>query len=560
MLSPSPDPSTTNKIIASGFSAVLSHDSPTSFNSSVAPFLASPSGPSTAVRWINCLFFVSLILSLAAAFFGILAKQWLREYMQWNLPMGAPRENVLVRQMRIEAWEAWNVDATIATIPVLLEVAMILFLAGIVILLWTLDDIVAIVVTVFTSLFLFAVSIFTVLPIFSKRCPYKSPTAWACVVAFSYISYPVRLLYAWYLVLRARWKYIAKKNVSLLKHVREIFSTQWAYRWGDMEAPTGLSAAGARSWRDRDLSTILVTRIRRTGWWPRYEDARTAAERELAREDLDISKRYRYFASSNHWDNRDADALLRNISETSFLIRSLSWVERASQDTRVHAYIAQSLPSIHTDMPEVQLYKIQNIRAVTLWSLISLHRDDFTNPHSALREVDPGNSPLASTTITSLRRELGIAYKDGDYTRTSNSSRFALPDRPEATILGRILPTVVDSCISKTDSGNFTADRRTCEWITIWDECGYDATRPDWHVGILRRILCSGKQASIRSLSPAVRSVALRCALSHAKVTVAKDREILGKNSIFISCHFAQCITFECVGQLLSREELMWTI
>lgn len=138
------------KVLASGFSAMLSHESSVSFNNSVTPLLAPPSGPSTAARWINSLFFVSLILSLAVALFGILAKQWLREYMQWNLPIGVPRENVLVRQMRFEAGEAWNVAATIAAIPAFLELAMVLFLVGIIILLWTSHDVVAIVVTVFT--------------------------------------------------------------------------------------------------------------------------------------------------------------------------------------------------------------------------------------------------------------------------------------------------------------------------------------------------------------------------------------------------------------------------
>ncbi|EKM61824.1 uncharacterized protein PHACADRAFT_84717, partial [Phanerochaete carnosa HHB-10118-sp] len=142
-------------------------------------FLDSPPFiPSASARWINSLFFISLVLSLAAALLGILAKQWIREYMQWNSPLAAPRENVLVRQMRFEAWEAWNVAATISAVPALLEVAMILFLVGMIILLWTLDDVVAICVTAATAAFLLVVSAFTILPVLFHRCPYRSPTAW----------------------------------------------------------------------------------------------------------------------------------------------------------------------------------------------------------------------------------------------------------------------------------------------------------------------------------------------------------------------------------------------
>ncbi|KAJ3524188.1 hypothetical protein NM688_g8605 [Phlebia brevispora] len=59
--------------------------------SSVEPFIA----PVSAVT-INTLWFLSLVFSLAAALFGILAKQWLREYLQWDSVLAPPRENVLL--------------------------------------------------------------------------------------------------------------------------------------------------------------------------------------------------------------------------------------------------------------------------------------------------------------------------------------------------------------------------------------------------------------------------------------------------------------------------------
>lgn len=173
--------STTNELLAATnqllIQGLVSHGTsfyiPPTVNSTMSFILDSqPFTPPTSARWINALFFISLVLSLAAALFGILAKQWLREYMQWNSPLATPRENVIVRQFRFEAWESWNVAATIATVPALLEIAMILFLAGMVILLWTLDNVVAIAVTVVVAVFLSVVSVFTVLPIFVRRCPY----------------------------------------------------------------------------------------------------------------------------------------------------------------------------------------------------------------------------------------------------------------------------------------------------------------------------------------------------------------------------------------------------
>ena len=152
---------------------------PPALNVTVFDLVESSSfSPTTAARWINVLFFFSLVLSLAAALFGILAKQWIREYLKWNRAIGDPRENVLVRQIRFEAWNDWNVEGFLWSIPLLLEFAMIFFLVGVVILLWTLDSIVAIAVTALVAAFLACVCALTVLPIFAKRCPYKSPTAW----------------------------------------------------------------------------------------------------------------------------------------------------------------------------------------------------------------------------------------------------------------------------------------------------------------------------------------------------------------------------------------------
>lgn len=165
---------------------------PSSFNlansTSVPPLPSDVFTASRAAVWINSLWFLSLIFSLSAAFFGIRVRQWLREYMQWNAALAHPRENVYVRQVRFEALETWKVLGSISLIPGLLELALVFFVSGIVIFLWTLNHTVAIVVTIATSVFLTIASITTILPAFLKRCPYKSPTAWACVLLCGVVS------------------------------------------------------------------------------------------------------------------------------------------------------------------------------------------------------------------------------------------------------------------------------------------------------------------------------------------------------------------------------------
>lgn len=285
MLSQAPDPGVTNKLMVTGFMALLSHTSPDTFNSTTSA-LFSPAlfTPSAAARWINVLFFISLVLSLAAALFGILAKQWLREYMQWNLSIGSPRENVLVRQIRYEAWESWNVDAIIVSIPAILELAMILFLIGIVILLRVLDNVVYIAVTSIISLFLLTIAAFTILPIFSRYCPFKSPTAWACVnaswfvittatatVACAYLN--IREIFN---VLHLRWEVAKRLRPTMTSRIQELLTSgrNWSTtralddnRWlnfGVIGFGVGWKSR-LKSWRGRDLSTCIVTKLRAPG-------------------------------------------------------------------------------------------------------------------------------------------------------------------------------------------------------------------------------------------------------------------------------------------------------
>lgn len=214
---------------------------------------------------MNALFFLSLVLSLAAAFFGILAKQWLREYVQWNSPLGEPRENVLVRQVRFEAWELWNVAATISSVPALLELAMVLFLVGVVVLLCTIDDVVAIVVTIAIVAFLSLAVASTVLPVFLTRCPSKSPTAWACVATVQFISQLLSSVYF-------------KSYAGICGILWKLFgSSQFLYVWvADRPQWQRL-----RHWRGRDLQATYSLTIKVGGWWSKPLDLKKAVRMEM---------------------------------------------------------------------------------------------------------------------------------------------------------------------------------------------------------------------------------------------------------------------------------------
>ncbi|KAK7013609.1 hypothetical protein VNI00_019475 [Paramarasmius palmivorus] len=89
---------------------------------------------------INCFWFLSLIFSLTSALFGLLCKQWLREH-QRDVPTRTPGEDLALRQLRRDSFEKWGVALFLSALPILLEIALVLFFVGVLDLLWTLQPI-----------------------------------------------------------------------------------------------------------------------------------------------------------------------------------------------------------------------------------------------------------------------------------------------------------------------------------------------------------------------------------------------------------------------------------
>jgi hypothetical protein len=114
-------------------------------NSSVTA-LADPSSsnfnPEQSDVWINALWFTSLVVALVSALVAIFVKQWAREYISWTAA-SAGRNAVAVRQYRSKAWRHWGVKKWRDLVIALLQLALILFFSGLVILLWQLNGVIA---------------------------------------------------------------------------------------------------------------------------------------------------------------------------------------------------------------------------------------------------------------------------------------------------------------------------------------------------------------------------------------------------------------------------------
>ncbi|CAL1708996.1 unnamed protein product [Somion occarium] len=147
-----------------------------SINSTIPASIALPSPSPSPDAWsvhINSLWFSALVCSLVTASLAMLVKQWLREYMaQDNI---APRCRTRIRFWRWLGLTKWRVFEIAAFLPMLLQLALFLFFAGLCILLLSLDTAVGWVVTALISIWASLYLSVTIAPVFSSKCPYKTP-------------------------------------------------------------------------------------------------------------------------------------------------------------------------------------------------------------------------------------------------------------------------------------------------------------------------------------------------------------------------------------------------
>jgi hypothetical protein len=198
---------------------------------------------------VNVCWFVSLLLSLVVALFGIFLKQWMRSYMKWT-DVTPDQEAVAVRQFRYRSLETWRIAAILALLPTLLQLSVIVFLSGLLVFLSGLDRTVAIVMIALTSVAFFLVAAVTFLPVVSWTCPYRSPLSEVLALSLwrvtGWLKFGGRgVLF----VIRGVWAWL-KSDRSLsddIEHKIDEWGANW-YHWDATPQPT--------SWAQADQGTI----------------------------------------------------------------------------------------------------------------------------------------------------------------------------------------------------------------------------------------------------------------------------------------------------------------
>ncbi|PBK81340.1 hypothetical protein ARMGADRAFT_869001, partial [Armillaria gallica] len=144
-----------------------------------ASSINAPFTPSSSNVVINVAWFSSLILALTAVLMAILVKQWLVQYSWTNgrfVP--PPRLAVGLRQLHFTSLNSPFIEGSMAYAPLLLIIALFLFFAGLAILLWNLNSVVAGITTAligFTTIYFLAT---TIAPSFDPNSMCRSIQAW----------------------------------------------------------------------------------------------------------------------------------------------------------------------------------------------------------------------------------------------------------------------------------------------------------------------------------------------------------------------------------------------
>jgi hypothetical protein len=135
----------------------------------------SPFKPTSTSRWVNGLWFSSLMFSLMSALGASLAKSWITQFS--SSVSGSSWDNVSFHCRRFRGLRRWHLKLIIQCLPILIHIAFFLFSIGLVILLFQDDLAIGVVICVLTSLILGLYLGSSIHPVFSSDSPFRTPVS-----------------------------------------------------------------------------------------------------------------------------------------------------------------------------------------------------------------------------------------------------------------------------------------------------------------------------------------------------------------------------------------------
>ena len=119
--------------------------------------------------------YASLIISLLAAFVAMLGKQWLNRYLRNS--GGSTIERCGDRQRKCDGLEKWPLNFFVESLPVMLQVALLLLTCGLCRNMWSINSSVAYTLISLTSLGVAFYVVVVIVGMSSYACPFQTPAS-----------------------------------------------------------------------------------------------------------------------------------------------------------------------------------------------------------------------------------------------------------------------------------------------------------------------------------------------------------------------------------------------
>ena len=138
------------------------------------PTLPQWAGPPHAIVQVQAILYASLAATLLSAFLAMLGKQWLNRYASTDM-RGTAVERSQNRQRKLDGIVAWYFSHVMESLPLMLQVALLLLGCALSRYLWEINPTVASVVLGVTSFGIIFYLFIVVAGAASETCPYQTP-------------------------------------------------------------------------------------------------------------------------------------------------------------------------------------------------------------------------------------------------------------------------------------------------------------------------------------------------------------------------------------------------
>ena len=167
-----PDPNKESAVLLRAILITLNQSAIPSETPAVPPVQGNPS---SEIVTVTGFVYASFLISLLVAFIAMLGKRWVNRYLRNS--GGSMIDRCRDRQRKCDGLEKWQLHIVIDSLPVMLQVSLLLFACGLCRHMWSINTSVAYILTSLTSLgVLFYIAIL-VAGVSSYACPFQTPAS-----------------------------------------------------------------------------------------------------------------------------------------------------------------------------------------------------------------------------------------------------------------------------------------------------------------------------------------------------------------------------------------------